>query len=172
MVTGYDFVGDGFNASGSGGALIPHPDGDPDDCDGHGTHAPAVLLAGSFTRQAGGATYNVEDRNDRPVILFHLAHQSRRVEVRAVDVAIGESYDVAVTEFVICNPTNGVDGFFTFTWDGERLFTNSAGQTRRQELPNGVYKLELLVTKALAQEGNAAHIERWTSAEMVITRVP
>ena len=134
--------------------------------------APAVLLAGSFTRQTGGATYNVEDRNDRPVVLFHLAHQSRRLEVRAVDVATGESYDVALTEFVIRNPTNGVDGFFTFTWDGKRLFTNPVGQTRRQELPNGVYKLELVVTKALAQEGIAAHIETWTSPEMVITRVP
>lgn len=45
IVAGYDFVGDGFNASGSGAALIPVPDANPDDCNGHGTHVAGIVGA-------------------------------------------------------------------------------------------------------------------------------
>jgi hypothetical protein len=37
-------------------------------------------------------------------------------------------------------------------------------------VPEGAYKLELVVTKALAEAGNAAHTEVWTSPTIVITR--
>ena len=36
--------------------------------------------------------------------------------------------------------------------------------------PDPSYKLQLVVTKALAEEGNAAHVETWTSPTIVITR--
>ncbi len=39
---GFDFVGDGYDASGVGDAVIPRPDPDPLDCDGHGTHTAAT----------------------------------------------------------------------------------------------------------------------------------
>lgn len=45
VFTGYDFVGDAFNSSGSGAALIPVPDPDPDDCAGHGTHVSGIVGA-------------------------------------------------------------------------------------------------------------------------------
>ena len=38
VVGGWDFVGDDYDASGSGDALIPNPDPDPLDCHGHGSH--------------------------------------------------------------------------------------------------------------------------------------
>ncbi len=54
VVTGYDFVGDAFNADPSSPAYspTPAPDADPDDCGGHGTHVAGII--GASTAQAGG----------------------------------------------------------------------------------------------------------------------
>src|SRR5688500_12720673 len=54
VTTGYDFVGDRYDAGGSGGALIAHPDNDPDDCNGHGTHV-AGIIGASGNPATGGA---------------------------------------------------------------------------------------------------------------------
>ena len=128
----------------------------------------------AVTRQPDGATYDVEDRNDRPVVLYHRAHQSRRLEIQAVDVATNESYLVAFADFVTRNASNGISlqtgGFSTFTWDGKRLFTNAAGKVQRKELPDGTYRLRIVVTKALAESGIASHVEVWDSPTLVITR--
>jgi minor extracellular serine protease Vpr len=128
----------------------------------------------AVTRQPEGTTFNVEDSTDRPVILYHRAHQSRRLEIRAVDAATNQSYLVAFSDYVSRNAANGISfaagGFSTYTWDGKRIFTNAAGKLHRQELPDGVYQLQIVVTKALAEANNPAHIETWTSPTIVITR--
>jgi hypothetical protein len=134
---------------------------------------PAITLP-DFSRQAEAATFNVDERADRPVILYHRAHQSRRLEIRAVDVVANKSYLVAFADYVSRSATNGRSladgGFNTFTWDGKRLFTNAAGKVQRQALPAGLYQLQVVVTKALAEEGNASHVETWTSPTMNIIR--
>ena len=43
VVAGYDFVGDAFNTQGTGAALIPVPDANPDDCGGHGSHVAGIV---------------------------------------------------------------------------------------------------------------------------------
>jgi minor extracellular serine protease Vpr len=136
---------------------------------------PAVTLNG-WTRQAAGATYNVGNQPDRPVVLYHLAHQSQRVEIRAVN-ASDQEFLVARTDLAERNPTNDLTppgqtsgpGFFVYTWDGKAVFENTNnGKVNRRGLPDGTYRLRLVVTKALAEPGNAAHTETWTSPTMSI----
>jgi subtilisin family serine protease len=43
VVGGFDFVGDAYDAGGTGNSTIPHPDPDPQDCNGHGTHVAGTL---------------------------------------------------------------------------------------------------------------------------------
>lgn len=55
---GYDLVGDAYNAAGTGDALTPQPDDNPDDCGGHGTHVAGIVGAngGGLKGVAPGVT--------------------------------------------------------------------------------------------------------------------
>jgi subtilisin family serine protease len=132
---------------------------------------PAVVLPGA-TKQTTVAIYNVEERADRPILLFHLAHQSRRLEIRAVDELTGQSYLVDADDYLPRNASNGLaaGAFFQYTWDGKRQFVNRNGTVGRQELPAGLYRLQVLVTKALATPANPAHVETWSSPVLNIVR--
>nr|WP_245930343.1 S8 family serine peptidase [Allonocardiopsis opalescens] len=57
VVAGHDFVGDAYNA-GDPANLTPVPDGDPMDCNGHGTHVAGIVGAeGEVTGVAPGVVF-------------------------------------------------------------------------------------------------------------------
>lgn len=91
-----------------------------------------------------------------------------------MDVATNQSYLVASADYLGRNAVNTISfvngGYSTYSWDGKRIFTNAAGKVHRKGLPAGAYKLQLVVTKALADAANPAHVETWTSPTVVITR--
>lgn len=60
VFTGYDFVGDAYNADPTSPSYnpIPSPDYDPDDCNGHGTHVSGIVGAnGDAVGVAPGVTF-------------------------------------------------------------------------------------------------------------------
>jgi minor extracellular serine protease Vpr len=134
---------------------------------------PALKLNGAFTRQADGATYNIEEAQDRPVILYHRAHQSRRIEIRAIDSA-NVSHLVAFSDFVSRNATNDREptGYTVYTWDGKEIRVGNDGKLQRTELPNGQYQLQIWIEKTRTQSDETVQTETWTSAPFTITRVP
>jgi subtilisin family serine protease len=63
VVAGYDFVGDGYDSSSTDPAkAVPHPDPDPLDCEGHGTHV-AGTAAGQGVTAAGAPFTGRYDRS-------------------------------------------------------------------------------------------------------------
>jgi subtilisin family serine protease len=60
ITTGWDFVGDDYNADpeSAGYQPVPHPDPLPDDCNGHGTHVSGIIGAdGAVTGVAPDVTF-------------------------------------------------------------------------------------------------------------------
>lgn len=60
VATGWDFVGDDYNAdpTSAGYDPVPHPDPDPDDCNGHGTHVAGIVGANGVVKGvAPGVTF-------------------------------------------------------------------------------------------------------------------
>jgi minor extracellular serine protease Vpr len=59
VAVGFDFVGDAFDSSNADPARqVPHPDPDPMDCAGHGTHVTGIVGAhGAVTGVAPGVTF-------------------------------------------------------------------------------------------------------------------
>ena len=56
VVGGFDFAGDAYNASGTGAALIPQPDPNPMDCNGHGTHVSGTAAGTGVNADGTGYT--------------------------------------------------------------------------------------------------------------------
>ncbi|MGE3511055.1 MAG: S8 family serine peptidase [Vicinamibacterales bacterium] len=125
----------------------------------------AKAVGTNLVRQPGGATYTLS-AGDSPILLFHLEHQVRALRVDVRDAATGASLGWAMTQdFVGRNST--ATAFFSFSWDGTTTARRGATPI---PVPNGSYRLEISVLKALGNRQDPAHTERWTTPTVVIAR--
>ena len=67
VVGGYDFVGNGYDASGDDGSPVPVPDPNPIDCNDHGSHVSGT--AAGFGVNADGSTFTGDYRALTPEAL-------------------------------------------------------------------------------------------------------
>jgi hypothetical protein len=118
-----------------------------------------------FQPQPNGAAFTLVG-DDVPFILFHLNHQVRVLKMEVFDAATNKSVNFADDEkFVVRN--SAANTFFAFAWDGT-TFRRPNGRVK--DVPNGTYRIDLTVLKALGDPRNPAHLETWSSPNITIAR--
>jgi hypothetical protein len=125
----------------------------------------AKLSGANFVPQPSGATFTLVG-NDLPFILFHLNHQVEVLKMEVFDVATGDSVNFADHEKFV-GRNSAANSFFAFAWDGT-TFRRPNG--RLNDVPNGTYRIDLTVLKALGNPRNPAHLEIWSSPNITIAR--
>jgi minor extracellular serine protease Vpr len=123
----------------------------------------AKVSGTTFTNQPGGATYTMVGQ-DTPQFVAHFDHQVRRLRIDIYNVATGKLVGRSHNQQYL-GRNSGATTFFAFAWDG---MVQKGPNTFA--VPNGTYRAELSVLKALGDESNPAHTERWTSPNITIAR--
>jgi subtilisin family serine protease len=127
----------------------------------------AKLVGTGLVNQPGGAAFTLVG-NDIPFILLHLDHQVTNLKMEVINVVTGQPDGFAdIEEFLPRNST--ATSFFAATWDGTTM-KRAGGELK--PVPNGSYRIELSVLKALGDPDNPAHTEHWASPTIVISRPP
>jgi subtilisin family serine protease len=130
-----------------------------------GFPALAKLTPTGFVVQPGGATFSMVG-DDVPFVLVHLNHQVANFRAEVFDVTTGKSLNFADdADFVGRN--RSATGLFVLVWDGT-TFKKLGGKTR--VVPNGTYRIEVSILKALGDPRNPAHVERRTLPNITIAR--
>jgi minor extracellular serine protease Vpr len=121
---------------------------------------------------AAGASFTLQG-NDIPILLFHLNHQVRRLNVqiyKADGSPVQPVFNYA-TQLQYLPRNSTATAFFEFDWDGTRSQDNGGGNgDHRKAVPNGTYLLKLSVLKALGSESNSADWQTFTSPPITIAR--
>jgi subtilisin family serine protease len=121
---------------------------------------------------AAGGTFTLQG-SDIPILLFHLNHQVRKLNVQVYKADGSPVHPVfnyvTQLQYLARNSTN--TAFFEVDWNGTRSQDNGGGNgDHRKAVPNGTYILKLSVLKALGDEGNALHWETYTSPPITLAR--
>jgi subtilisin family serine protease len=101
VVTGWDFVGDDYNADSTSPSFnpVPAPDPDPDDCNGHGTHVAGIVGAkGAVTGVAPGVTFGAYrvfgcDGSVTDDIMLAAMERILRDDMDVLNMSIGDAFN-------------------------------------------------------------------------------
>ena len=132
-----------------------------------------ACLGGGVQRLAGaGASFSLQGA-DIPIVLYHLNHQVRKLNIQVFNANGSPVHPVfnyaTQLEFLPRNST--ATSFFEFDWDGTRSHDSGGGNgDHRKAVPNGTYILKLSVLKALGNEGNPADWETFSSPPIRLAR--
>ena len=125
----------------------------------------AKQTAAGFLPLPNGGLFTMQG-DDVPFVLLHLNHQVANLKMEVIDVATGTSLNFADDEDFL--PRNrAANTFFAIAWDGTTM-RRPGGRLRT--VPNGTYRIDLSVLKALGDPRNPAHVERWSSPNITIAR--
>ena len=130
-------------------------------------------LGGGISRLgSAGASFTLQG-NDMPILLYHLNHQVRKLNVqvyKAEGSPVQPVFNYA-TQLTYLPRNSTATSFFEFDWDGTRSQDNGGGNgDHRKVVPNGSYILKLSVLKALGNESNPADWETFTSPPITLAR--
>jgi minor extracellular serine protease Vpr len=132
-----------------------------------GCLGPGVSRLGS-----AGATFTLQG-SDFPILLFHLNHQVRRLNIQVFKADGSAVHPVFnyVTQQDFLGRNSTATTFFEFDWDGTRSQDNGVGNgDHRKAVPNGRYVLKLSALKALGDAGNSADWETFTTPPITLAR--
>ncbi|HKH48588.1 MAG TPA: S8 family serine peptidase [Thermoanaerobaculia bacterium] len=130
----------------------------------------AKLVGTSFFNQPAGATYTLQG-GDIPYFLIHFDHQVQRLEFEIRDAATGQPVHPVFHNFEEDDylPRNSTaTSFFSFFWDGTRIYNN--GNQKTKVVPDGQYVIVVKALKALGDANDPAHWETWTSPVVTLDR--
>jgi hypothetical protein len=125
----------------------------------------AELTPAGFVPLPAGGIFTMTG-DDVPFILLHLNHQVANLKMEVIDATTGTSFDFADDEDFV-GRNSQANSFFAFAWDGT---TTRRPGGRLRTVPNGTYRIDLSILKALGDPRNPAHFERWSSPSITIAR--
>ena len=132
-----------------------------------GCLGPGISRVGS-----GGATFTLQG-SDLPIMLFHLNHQVRRLNIQVFKADGSPVHPVFnyVTQQEFLGRNSIATSFFEFDWNGTRSQDNGGGNgDHRKAVPNGRYILKLSVLKALGDASTPSDWETFTTPPITLAR--
>jgi minor extracellular serine protease Vpr len=132
----------------------------------------ACLGGGVQRLGAGGASFTLQN-GDVPILLYHLNHQVRALNVQVYKADGSPVHPVFnyATHLEYLPRNSAAASFFEFDWDGTRSQDNGGGNgDHRKAVPNGTYLLKLSVLKALGDASNASDWATFTTPPITLAR--